>query len=121
MKKSDIKFLNEALMFLFLSILAGIGLLMRFSFGEHGTESHSAGEELVLGFGDSVWGTIHLYVGLTLVILIVIHIYLHFSAIQSMYSKFITNPQKRKIVGVTYILICLVAFFLFIVAKSVGH
>jgi len=121
MKKPELNFLIEALMFLFLSILAGIGLLMRFSFDTHDTDPHSAGEALVFGLGDSVWGTIHLYVGLTLVILVIIHIYLHFTAIQSMYSKLVTNPQKRKIVGFTYILICLVAFFLFIVTKLIGH
>jgi hypothetical protein len=32
MKKYEYNFLIEALMFLFLSILAGIGLLMKFSF-----------------------------------------------------------------------------------------
>jgi hypothetical protein len=121
MKKYELNFLIEALMFLFLSTLAGIGLLMKFSFDSHDTAPPSADEELVLGLGDNVWGTIHLYVGLTLVLLVIAHIYLHFSAIQSMYSKLIANPQKRKIFGITYILICLVAFFLFLITKLIGQ
>lgn len=120
MKKYEYNFLIEALMFLFLSILAGIGLLMRFAFDNaHDTSSQSAGEELVLGLNDSVWGTIHLYVGLILFILVLTHVYLHFSSIQSVYSKLITNSQKRKILGIIYILICLTAFFLFLVARII--
>lgn len=121
MKKSEFNFLIESLMFLFLSMLAGIGLLMRFSFAARDTSLPYLGEELVLGLADHEWGTIHLYVGLILVSLILTHIYLHFSAIQSMYSKLIENPQKRKILGITYILICLILFFSFFIINIIGN
>ena len=119
MKKSEFNFLIEALMFLFLSILAGIGLLMRLSFSEHDIPTGS--EELVFGMADHQWGTIHLYVGLIFLGLILTHVYLHFNAIRSMYSKLIDNPQKRKLLGTAYISICLILFFMFLIARFIGH
>lgn len=94
---------------------------MRFSFAARDTSLPNLSEQLVLGLGDREWGTIHLYVSLILVSLILTHIYLHFSAIQSMYSKFIKNPQKKKIFGITYILICLILFFSFVIINIIGH
>jgi hypothetical protein len=69
---------------------------------------------LLVGLGLSLllemhlFGDIHLYLGLILFGLILVHIYLHWNSIMKMYQRTISDPRKRIIFGVIYILSCLV-------------
>ncbi|ADE36805.1 hypothetical protein Mmah_1304 [Methanohalophilus mahii DSM 5219] len=88
MKKLTFNFLIETLMFLDLMLLVGIGL------------------SLLLKM--HLFGDIHLYLGLVLFGLILVHIYLHWNSVMKMYQRTVNDPRKRKIYGVIYIFACLV-------------
>lgn len=90
-----LNFLIEALMFLVLMALVGIGLALLL-------EMH-------------LFGDIHLYLGLLLFGLILIHIYLHWNLVMNMYQRIVTNPRDRKMIGVIYILACLVLLVVVVV------
>lgn len=88
MNKQRLNFINEALMFLVLMGLAGIGLSLRI-------QMH-------------LYGNVHYYLGLTLVILILTHIYLHWISIVKMYQKLIPDPRKRKVISILYISVSII-------------
>ncbi|NPE29979.1 hypothetical protein HNV12_18900 [Methanococcoides sp. SA1] len=90
-----LNFFIEALMFLVLMALVGIGLSLLL-------EMH-------------LFGDIHLYLGLLLFVLILFHVYLHWNLVMKMYQKFITNPRDQNIIGVIYILACLALLIIVIV------
>jgi len=39
----------------------------------------------------------------------------------SLEIKPIDNPRKRKLLGTAYISICLILFFMFLIARIIGH
>lgn len=94
MNKQRLNFINEALMFLVLMGLFGIGISLRL-------QMH-------------LYGGVHYYLGLTLVVLILIHIYLHWISIVKMYQKLIPDPGKRKIISIIYVSISILLLVGFI-------
>ncbi|MDW7733424.1 MAG: hypothetical protein SCH66_13485 [Methanolobus sp.] len=99
MNKSTLNFIVEALMFLMLMGLAGLGLSLRL-------EMH-------------LFGDYHFYLGLSLVVLIFVHMYLHRHPIVRMYKKLITGSIKRKIIAIIYVLISLALLLGFVIEKFI--
>ncbi|HIH74044.1 MAG TPA: DUF4405 domain-containing protein [Methanosarcina sp.] len=99
MNKQKLNFINEALMFLVLSGLLGIGISLRLKM--------------------HLYGDIHYYLGLILVVLVLTHIYLHWTQIVKMYQKLMPDPGKRKIVSIIYVLIITILLLVFTVSSLI--
>lgn len=97
MNKSTFNFIIEALMFLILMGLAGIGLSLRL-------EMH-------------LFGDLHFYLGLSLVVLIFVHIHLHWNQIVKMYQRLIAGSLERKIIAIIYILVSFTLLFGLVIVK----
>ncbi|MCS3923734.1 hypothetical protein [Methanosalsum natronophilum] len=98
MKKSTINFIVASLMFLVLMGLIGSGLSLW----------------LVM----HVYETIHLFLGSVMVILVLIHLYLHKTQIVKMYERLIPDPNKRKVIALGYTVICLILLSIFIITLN---
>ncbi len=98
MKKSTINFIIDAIMFLLMALLVGIGLLIKYVLipGQQRWMVYYENIDLrFLGLDRHQWGTIHLYVGITLVILLIFHIILHWNVILCLFKRLLKNKKKR--------------------------
>jgi uncharacterized protein DUF4405 len=107
MKRSRINFIVDVLMFVTMMAAVGIGLLIEYVL--------IPGKQVPLRFGSDVelflsgldrhqWGLIHLVVGLVLLVLLVIHIVLHWNWLLTVYRAIITSSRKRRVVTPLFIL-----------------
>jgi cytochrome b561 len=113
--KSKVNFVIDALMFLCMMAMAGIGFLMKFILipGKDRWVEYGRNVELYLfGMDRHQWGTIHLTIGFALLGLLVIHIVLHWRKIVNLYKSLIGNKMARKIIASVFIIACaiLIAF-----------
>ena len=80
MDKSKLNFVIDALMFLCLMAMAGLGFLMKYVLpsGRDAWAKYGSNLQLSwLGWDRHDWGDIHLYLAFTLLTLLVLHIILH--------------------------------------------
>ncbi len=111
-EKSKLNFAIDSLMLLIMMALAGIGFLMKFVLisGKERWLVYGANVELSwLGLDRHEWGTIHLWLGYSLLVLLAIHIALHLKWILHTYQRTLANTALKRIVAVFFIVIC---FFL---------
>ena len=84
MKKSNVNFVIDALMFFCMSAIAGIGFLMNdvLISGRETWEEYGSNIELEFLWMDRhTWGDIHLFFGIILLGLLALHIILHWKMI----------------------------------------
>ena len=109
MKKPVLNFVINAIMTVCMSAVIGIGFLIKFTL--------ISGQERWLKYGDNInlyffgmdrhqWGMIHLVLGFILIGLLVVHIFLHWNVITSVYKKLIKEPLAKKIIAILFIIIC---------------
>lgn len=117
-EKSKLNFAIDSLMMIIMMALAGIGFLMKFVLipGKERWLVYGANVELYwLGLDRHEWGTIHLWLGYSLLFLLALHIALHFKWILNTYQRTFANTALKKMAGVFFIVICLIlilfAFF----------
>ena len=113
--KSNINFTIDALMFLCMAALGGIGLLMKYILlsGQEAQLKYGAKVELFfLGQGKHEWGNIHLIIGCVLVGLLILHIYLHWTQTVIMYRKLIGSQLTRRVVLVVFVIVCILLLIL---------
>lgn len=111
MKKSVLNFTVNTVMTLCMSLIIATGFLIKYTLipGKERWIRYGRNVELhFLGMDRHEWGTLHLIVGLVLWCLVVIHIFLHWKIINGVYKKLIKQPLIKKIVGLLFILFCLV-------------
>jgi len=124
MKKSEINFIIDALMFFCMAVIAGIGFLMNnvLLSGREVWEKYGNNIELEFLWMDRhTWGEIHIFFGYLLLILLVFHIILHWKMITGLYKNLITDPKKRKNVAIIFLSICFILFiFGFIACPQEG-
>ena len=90
MNKSKLTFVIDALMFLCLMAMAGLGFLMKYIMppGRVLWEEYGSNPELTwLGWDRHDWGDIHLYLALAFLTLLVLHIILHWSQILGLFQR----------------------------------
>ncbi len=95
-------------MLLCMAAIAGIALLMKFVLvpGYQRWEIYGRNVELLFwGLDRHRWGTVHLYIGLFFITLLVLHIVLHWASLVAIFCKLIPNPLTRKVVAVALILV----------------
>ena len=86
-------------MFICMMLVVSIGFLIKFTLipGREAREIYGRNVDLFLfGMDRHQWGTIHLYIGFTLLGLLVLHILLHWKMIVALYRQLIPSPKIRK-------------------------
>ncbi len=123
MDKPKLRFVIQALMFLCLMALAGVGLLMEFVLipGREKIVKYGRNVRLsFLGLDRNDWCEIHLYIALILLALLAIHLALHWKKIVGLYEKMIPDQKRRNLIALAFLLISVILiYFAFLVNPDV--
>jgi hypothetical protein len=128
MNKAQLNFAINALMFLCMAAMAGLGFLMKYVLlpGRESTMKYGRRVDLsFLGLDRHDWGAIHLYLGFLLLALLALHIVLHWNMIPGLFARLIGNSRQRWQIGFVYVLIAaallLFPFFISPEVKDAGQ
>jgi polyferredoxin len=108
MNKANLNFVIDALMFLCMAAIAGLGFLMKYVLlpGRESTIKYGRRADLSLfGLDRHDWGAIHLYLGFLLLALLVLHIVLHWNMIPGLFARLVTPSRQRWQIASVYILL----------------
>jgi hypothetical protein len=113
MSKPKLNLIIDMLLLLCIAAMAGIGLLMKYVLiaGYQRWEIYNRNVELFfLGLDRHDWGAVHFVIGLFFLVLLILHIILHWGIIIAIYSRLIPNKIARCIttvllVGLTILLL----------------
>jgi hypothetical protein len=108
--KVKVNFIIDAIMFVLMGFLAGIGLLIKYVLvsGEERWIQYGRNADIRFwGLDRHQWGDIHLYVAIALIILLVLHIVLHWNMIVCLYKRIIGNRKVRILCGLTFMIVTL--------------
>lgn len=111
--KGKLNFIIDALMFLMMAAVAGIGFLMKYIL--------IPGKDRIAKFGRQVdlyflnwdrheWGSVHLILGLCMLGLLILHIVLHWQIIRSLFRCLINSKAWRMPTMILFFLVCLFLF-----------
>lgn len=119
MDKSKVNLVIDALMFLCVMAMAGIGLLIKFVLlpGKDTWAAYGRKVELFLfGMDRHQWGTIHFIIAFVFLGLLALHILLHWKRILSFSSRLIGSNVARRIIATIIVVVSvfLVVFPLFV-------
>jgi hypothetical protein len=106
MNKAKLNFAIDALMFLCMAAIAGLGFLMKYVLlpGRESTIKYGRRVELsLLGLDRHDWGAIHLYLGFLLLALLVLHIVLHWNMIPGLFARLIANSRQRWSIALVFV------------------
>lgn len=109
MSKSKLNIIIDAVLFICLMAIAGIGFLMKFVLipGQERWVKYGGNVELSLfGLDRHEWGTIHLILSFVLLALLMLHIVFHWNIILCTYKKIISNAKMRIFVVSSFIILC---------------
>ncbi len=124
MKKATINFIINALMFLCMSAVVGIGFLIKYTLinGQERWIVYKDNVELYFwGLDRHEWGAIHLIIGYVFLGLLVLHIVLHWKIIVCVYDKIFQKKQVRKLISIVFITVCLLLIVVpFLIKPSIG-
>lgn len=113
MTKSKLNLVIDALLLLCIAAIAGIGLLMKYVLvpGYQRWEIYNRNVELLFwGLGRHDWGAIHFVIALAFLVLLILHIVLHWGIIITIYRKLIPNRLVRCIIAVILISLTIILF-----------
>ena len=114
MAKPQINFLINALMFLCVMAMAGLGFLMKYIMppGRELWVKYGSNPALSwLGWDRHDWGDIHLYLALAFLTLLVLHIILHWSQILGLFQRLVPNPRWRSRIAIIFLLLSLLLIY----------
>jgi len=98
MKKNNLNFIIDAVMFILMMAIIGIGFLMKYILinGEQRWDRFGQNPDMfVLGLERHEWGTVHLVLGIILSALLILHIVLHWRQITCIFSHLILKSGLR--------------------------
>ena len=107
--KSNTNFIIDILLLLVSAGIVGIGFLIKYVLltGEQKRKIFGANiEQTFLGLDRHGWGDIHLYLGFTFLILLLLHIVFHWSMIVAMFGKFFGNMRLKKTLTAVFLFVC---------------
>ncbi|MBN1893857.1 DUF4405 domain-containing protein [bacterium] len=107
--KGKINFIIDALMFLLMALVTGLGFLMKYVLVPGKDRISRFGRQVDLYFWNldrHEWGNIHLILGFVLLGLLVLHILLHWSAVLCLYRRLIGSKARRRILALLFSLLC---------------
>jgi hypothetical protein len=123
MNKGKLTFVIDALMFLCMTAIAGLGFLMKYVLlpGRESTIKYGRRVDLALfGLDRHDWGAIHLYLGFLWLALLVLHILLHWKMIPGLYAKLVVSARERWKFGLVYVaLAAVLLLFPFLISPEV--
>jgi hypothetical protein len=108
MNKTNLNFVIDALMFLCMTAIAGLGFLMKYVLlpGRESTIKYGRRVDLsLLGLDRHDWGAIHLYLGFLFLALLVLHIVLHWNMIPGLFARLIVLSRLRWQIASVYVLL----------------
>ena len=114
MKKSSLFLLIDLLMFLFLSLMAGLGLMIKYVLvpGSKRWDIYGRNVDLsFLGMDRHGWGTVHLICAIFFVAMLVLHIILHWKTLVAYVCKIVKTKTEANILIITFVFLL---FFLII-------
>jgi hypothetical protein len=114
MHKGKLNFLVDAVMFLCMAALGGIGFLMKYVLlpGKEAWVVYGKKVELSwLGLDRHGWGAVHLYLALLFMGLLLLHIILHWQMIIGLFHKFIAPTNLRDEVAIVFVILCVALLF----------
>ncbi len=106
--KNKLNFAIDALMFLSLLMIAGLGLLIKYVLipGQERWIVYGKNVDMTfLGLDRHQWGSIHLIVAIIFSILLLIHLVLHWKSIICSFKRFFQNGKIRKPIAVVFIIL----------------
>lgn len=109
MKRSTLNFIINAIMFIFMSALAGTGFLIKYSLisGQESCAVYGAKVDLFLwGMDRHEWGYIHLILAYILLGLVILHIILHWKIVVAIYNRLCHGNQMVRVVTLLIVAIC---------------
>lgn len=123
MDKPRLNFVIDAVMFVLLMAIAGLGLLMKFVLipGRERWAKYGRNVELSLfGLDRHDWGAIHFYLALILLGVLILHLILHWTMIVGLFHRLITTSRTRTVVLFIFLLISLLLlYFPFLITPKV--
>jgi hypothetical protein len=114
MDKPKLNFVIDALMFLTLMAIAGLGFLMKYVLipGKDTWAVYGRHVELYLfGMDRHDWGAIHLYLAFFLLTLLVIHLILHWSMIVGLFARLISSTKLRTRIAFAFLIITVLLLY----------
>lgn len=114
MKRGTLILLIDALMFLGLSALVGLGLLIKYVLlpGRETWAKYGSRVTLTwLGWDRHDWGTVHLVVAVIFLGLLAAHIILHWQMLVALYEKTLFPNRLRKLVAPAFVLLALLLMY----------
>lgn len=122
-KKTNINFIIDALMFISITAIAGIGFLIKYTLVPGYKENAIYGRNVDLslwGMDRHEWGKIHLFISLLFLFLILLHIILHWDMIVSIFKKMIPAKSRRILIAPLFIIISgILMIFSFIIQPDI--
>lgn len=114
MKRGSLIFVIDALMFLGMTALVGLGLLMKYVLvpGRETWVKYGGRVDLTwLGFDRHDWGAVHLYLAFCFLGLLAAHIVLHWQMIVALYEKWLPQVWARRLVAPAFGLLALLLVY----------
>ncbi len=114
MDKSKLNFVIDALMFIILMAIVGLGFLMRYTMppGQQLMAKTGSNPEITwLGWNRHDWGDIHYYLALALLTLLVIHLILHWKQILGLFQRLVPDHRMRYRIALVFLLVSLLLIY----------
>jgi hypothetical protein len=108
MKKSTINFIINAVLFLCMAAITGIGFLIKYVLIPGSERWVKYGENVELSFWGMDrhdWSYIHLVIGFIILALLVLHIVLHWNIVIAVYRKIFNSRPIYNVLSVVFIMI----------------
>lgn len=119
MKKSTVNFIINAILFLCMAAITGIGFLIKYVLipGSERWEKYGRNVELsVWGMDRHEWAYIHLIIGFVILALVLLHIVLHWNMVMSVYNRLFKKKAIYSVLSIAFIavgiIIMVVPFFM---------
>jgi len=114
MDKPKLNFIINAMMFLCLMAMAGLGFLMKYILPPGRDVIARYGRNLYLswlGWDRHDWGDIHLYLAFTLLALLALHLILHWHQILGLFHRVVPDPRRRYRIALIFLLLSLLLIY----------
>jgi hypothetical protein len=121
--KSKLNFITDALMFLVMMSMAGLGFLMKYVLvpGRERWVKYGRNVNLTLfGWDRHDWGDIHLDLGLIFLGLLVVHIILHWRQIVGFSQRYVPVERRTLVLLVFVLLAVFLIYFPFLLSPEIG-
>ncbi|MBN1144397.1 MAG: DUF4405 domain-containing protein [Bacteroidales bacterium] len=110
-EKSKINLVIDAIMFVLLMAVTGLGLLIKYVLvaGYKRNALYAVDVDLkFLGLDRHEWGDIHLWLGIILLFFLLLHIVLHWNLITCIFSRMIKTKALRYLTGLSLLIVTLI-------------